>query len=199
MIVVREDGVEIVPAQDLAPGDVLPLVSDLGDPCDNPVIDLVDVVPADQRNRVWIRVKGRPWSEHEALLKSHFGWTIRDSIRKDSLRLDRFLELEDEIGVHRCDLVLMTGRGAARREWPTELEVTTDFARFLGYYLAEGCVTVERNAARVRLTFNRDETEYIEDVRAILTCPWVSNKHLRRCNLAFHNNQGLELATCVVA
>ena len=51
---------------------------------------------------------------------------------------------------------------------PTTLEVTPEFARFIGYYLAEGCITVERNAARVRLTFNRDESEYIEDVRAIL-------------------------------
>jgi hypothetical protein len=113
-------------------------------------------------------MKGDAWSKHERTLKARFGWTIRDSIRNNSLRLDRFLEIENETGVDRRDVVLMTGRGQARREWPTTLEVTTDFARLLGYYLAEGCITVERNAARVRFTFNRDETEYIEDVVAIL-------------------------------
>jgi UDP-N-acetyl-D-mannosaminuronate dehydrogenase/intein/homing endonuclease len=168
MLALRDDGVDTVPARELKSGDVLPLVSDLGDPCDNPVIDLFDVVPVAERSRVWVRMKNCPWSDHEYVLKSHFGWTIRDSIRKNSLRLDRFLEVENEVGVGRKNLILMTGRGAARREWPTTLDVTPEFARLVGYYLAEGCITVERNAARVRLTFNRDETEYIEDAVSIL-------------------------------
>jgi hypothetical protein len=113
-------------------------------------------------------VKDRSWSDFECSLKKEFGWTIRDSIRKNSLRLDRLIQIENELGINRDDLVLMTGRGAARKEWPSTIEITPDFSRFVGYYLADGCMTVERNAARVRLTFHRDESEYIEDVRGIL-------------------------------
>jgi hypothetical protein len=52
--------------------------------------------------------------------------------------------------------------------------LTPDVARLIGYYLAEGCISEERNpsgvrtAIRVRWTFNRDETEYLDDVSAIL-------------------------------
>jgi UDP-N-acetyl-D-mannosaminuronate dehydrogenase/intein/homing endonuclease len=168
MLVVSEDSIASLPARDLRPGLDLPIVSDLGDHVDNPVVDLLDIVPEAEHTRVWVRLKHREWSDHESLLKTHFGWTIRDSIRKNSLRLDRFLEIEEKVVRDRSDLVLMTGRGAARREWPAILEVTPDFARFIGYYLAEGCITVERNASRVRLTFNRDESEYIEDAISIL-------------------------------
>jgi UDP-N-acetyl-D-mannosaminuronate dehydrogenase/intein/homing endonuclease len=168
MLVVGKGKMEVRPARELEPGDELPLVSDLGDHCANPVIDLLDVVPDVGRHRVWVRLKRGAWSDHESKLKAHFGWTIRDSIRKNSLRLDRFLEIENEVGAERCDLVLMTGRGVARRDWPSRLEVTPEFSRFIGYYLAEGCITIDRSSARVRLTFNRDEREYVRDVREIL-------------------------------
>ena len=168
MLVIGSTGVGTVAADAVKPGDELPLVSDLGDPCDNPVVDLVDAVPESERQRVWVRAKNHEWAEFEPELKEEFGWTIRDSIRKNSLRLDRFLQIEQRLCIAREDVVLMTGRGAARRDWPSTLEISPEFARLVGYYLAEGCITVERNASRVRLTFNRDELEYIDDVRNIL-------------------------------
>lgn len=42
----------------------------------------------------------------------------------------------------------------------------TDFWRFIGYWLAEGCATPDKN--RVRLTFGKDESNYVEDVKFIL-------------------------------
>jgi len=168
MLVIDEDGVKTVAAEAVTVGDELPLVSDLGDPCDNPVIDLLNVVPESQRQRVWIRIKNQRWSDFERKLKTEFGWTIRDSIRKNSLRLDRYLQIESSLGIPRDEVVLMTGRGTARREWPSTLEITPEFARVVGYYLAEGCITIERSSSRVGWTFNRDETEYIGDVRDIL-------------------------------
>jgi UDP-N-acetyl-D-mannosaminuronate dehydrogenase len=158
----------VKPADSVAVGDVLPLLSDLGDLSGSPVVDLIDVVAPEKRTRVWVRIPDCHWSEYEEVLKSAFGWTIRDSIRSDALRLDRFLEIEHQLNVNRIGLRLLTGMGPARREWPATITCTPDVARLLGYYLAEGCITEEKNATRVRWTFNRDEAAYIEDVASIL-------------------------------
>jgi len=168
MLVIRSERLETTAAAELRPGDELPVLSDR-EVCDgSPEIDLIDVVPPDTRKRVWTRPRDGSWGPFQTELKRQFGWTIRDSIRSNSLRLDRFLEVESSLGIARKDLVLLTGMGRAHRAWPSTVTVTPDFARFIGYYLAEGCITRERNAERVRLTFNRDERELIEDVGAIL-------------------------------
>ena len=168
MLVRGEIGFDVVPAKAIQKGDELPIASDLGAIADNPVIDLIDVVPADQGHRVWVRIRGIPWSDHERTLKTRFGWTIRDSIRKNSLRLDRYLEVEPDLGIDRSEITLMTGKGRARREFPSSLVITPDVARLIGYYLAEGCITRDSGAIRIRWTFNRSEVEYIDDVRSIL-------------------------------
>lgn len=155
-------------ARDLRKGMVLPVTADRGPFQRASYADLVEAVPAEDRRKVFVRVEGVPWKTHEASLKRCFGWTIRDSVRSDALRLDRFLEIEKELRIPRARLRLLTGRGRARREWPSRVRITPGFCRLLGYYLSEGCITRDRNAARVRWTFNRDETEAVEDVRRLL-------------------------------
>lgn len=46
--------------------------------------------------------------------------------------------------------------------------VDGDFARLVGYYLSEGCITEETKRLKTRFTFNINETGLIEDVRGIL-------------------------------
>lgn len=175
MLVWNGHDLVVRPARELAPGDALPLVSDLGDATPDPVVDLIDVVPAASRHRVWVRLEDQHWREHEAALKAAFGWTIRDSLRSNALRLDRFLRIERDLGIERTGVRLLTGMGRARREWPSTIVLTPDVARLIGYFLAEGCITEERNATgaqkaiRVRWTFNRDEVPYLDDVTSLLT------------------------------
>lgn len=50
---------------------------------------------------------------------------------------------------------------------PNKIMVDPDFMRLVGYYLAEGCVSVSSNrpnSAYIAFTFNERETEYISDV-----------------------------------
>ena len=168
MLVKNAAGFEIVSARDLQAGQQLPVCSEPAECRDELWVDLLDVVPPSERTRVFVRVEGRPLSIWAAQLKDRFGWKIRDAIRSDALRLDHFLEIESELGTRRSELLLLTGMGQARRSHSAMLRISPDFARFIGYFLAEGCITRDRNAIRVRLTFNRDETESIEDVRSIL-------------------------------
>ena len=53
---------------------------------------------------------------------------------------------------------------------PSTVRLDEDFARFIGYYLAEGCVTDNR----VLLSFSVKESDLIEDVKAILN-KWSIN------------------------
>jgi UDP-N-acetyl-D-mannosaminuronate dehydrogenase/intein/homing endonuclease len=168
MLVRNGAGFQVNPACDVRAGDEIPLCSDLGEDGASPEIDLIGVVPPAERHRVFVRIAGTPWAAHAEALKRRFGWPIRDSIRSDALRLDRWLAIEQELEVDRSGLVLLTGAGRARRAWPARLRVTPDFSRLVGYYLAEGCITEDRGSLRVRFTFNRDEHEAIADVRRIL-------------------------------
>ncbi len=171
MLVFREGtrDFEIRPARDLRHGDRVPVLSDPAEPgYGHPVVDLLEVVPEAERQRVWVRPAQGSWDESSGILKRRFGWTIRDSIRSNALRLDRFLEIETELPFGRRDVVLLTGMGRARRRWPSFIEVTPEVARLVGYYLSEGCITADGASLRVRWTFNRAERDYVDDVRGIL-------------------------------
>ncbi len=169
MLVFRENRLDTVPASRLRVGDRVPVLSDSEErAAGDPVVDLLDVVPEHERKRVWVRPASGSWADHSSTLKRLFGWQIRDSIRSNALRLDRFIEVEQQLSVPRQDVVLLTGMGRARRQWHSSLRVTPDVARLLGYYLSEGCITDDRGAIRVRWTFSRGEREYIEDTLQIL-------------------------------
>ncbi len=66
-------------------------------------------------------------------------------------------------GINISKLRIKTGTSGT---WiPSTIRLDEDFARFIGYYLAEGCVT----SNRVLLTFNVKEGDLVEDVKSILT------------------------------
>lgn len=170
MLVVQDDRLIVREARELRPGDRVPQFAGLtseGEPA-APCLDLLRVLPDHLIDRLHVRIHGTPWSAHECLLKRHYGWAIRDSICKDSLAARRYLELEPELGVSRERLILLSGRGAAHTQFPAVLRVTPDFCRLLGYFLSEGCISTEKGNPRVRLTFHREEADYIADVRTLL-------------------------------
>ncbi len=178
MLIVSDDRLVVREARDLKAGDRVPLFNGIpsaaeGDRADAH-IDLLATLPASLVDRLHVRRRDVPWGRHEALLKGRYGWTIRDSIRKDSLSARRYLELEAELGFGRDQLVLLSGRGASHTTFPALLPISPEFCRLLGYFLSEGCISQERGNPRVRFTFNRDEVEYIEDVVRILAAVGVS-------------------------
>lgn len=171
MLVVEGERAVVREARELAVGDRVPLVQGLPSgslETEESRLDLLALLPDSLLDRLHVRLAGKPWSRYEKLLKSRYGWAVRDSIRKDSLAARRFLELEALLGTPRGEVLLLSGRGSAHTTFPAVLAITPDFCRFVGYFLSEGCITEEKSNPRVRLTFNRDETEYIEDVEAIL-------------------------------
>lgn len=170
-LVVEGDQMVLREARDLDPGAQVPLLQgglDAEEYKANPVLDLLSLLPAKSIDRLHVRVEGVPWKTHAAALKARYGWTIRDSIRRDSLPATRYLEVEDELGLRRSRVTLLSGKGSSHTSFPAMLELTPDFCRFLGYFLSEGCITEEKGNPRVRLTFHRAEKEYMDDVESIL-------------------------------
>lgn len=90
-----------------------------------------------------------------------------------SLRLFRHLSALHVLDVPVEKLQLYTAKGAATRI-NALLPVDADFLRLCGYYLAEGCISLDTGRAdavreRVGFSFHEQETEYIQDVQRILS------------------------------
>ncbi len=172
MLVVREDGTMAqVFAKDVKPSDRLPIQNGNGGlPAVGSLeVDLIDLIPEKMRTRVRIVIGDAGLSKYRDVLRRHLRrerlWELS---KTDYLTLDEFLSVEAELGVDRTDVRLRIGRGPSSSSFPAVVRLTKNVARLIGYYLAEGCATVEKGNYRIRFTFNRKETDFIEDVRSII-------------------------------
>ncbi|HNJ39770.1 MAG TPA: UDP binding domain-containing protein [Acidobacteriota bacterium] len=178
MLVVENDKLVIREAKSLASGERVPQFSGGLSPSstsDNIEIDLIHVLPEQELSKLRVRLNNSKWETHSVLLKSSFGWKIKDSIRSNSLPVKDFLAIEQNLGVQRTEITLLAGRGNSHSSFPGVLSITPDFCRFLGYYLSEGCITVEKGKCRIRLTFNRKEAEFIQDVQDIMSALGITS------------------------
>jgi len=177
-VMVFKDGVLGVKyADEVIVGDEIPVIMDLPKTTTNKNNLTIDIIDHLEKNDLTagVRVKGIgfQWSDYRNVMVDFIGKSdaakMRDYFRGDSLPLDLYLELENKTGwsIERKDLVLVTGRGPSFQSVPAVMDIDEDFMRFIGYYLSEGCVTVDRSL-RTRLTFNSNETEYINDIALFL-------------------------------
>lgn len=133
-------------------------------------IDMIDFL-RDNNLTKGVRLKGKDfeWSSYGDIIYKNIEPSdkskVRDYIRGNYLPLSIYLSLEKKTSwsVDREDLLLVTGRGPSFQSVPAIIEIDEDFTRFIGYYLSEGCITVD-GSIRTRLTFNSSETEYITDI-----------------------------------
>jgi phosphoribosylformylglycinamidine synthase len=85
--------------------------------------------------------------------------------QKGFLPLFYFLKLESLLNIPRHDLKLYRRSGKANYV-KAIISVNDVFARLLGYYLSEGCVSQNDNTYKIIFTFALNETEYVNDVVA---------------------------------
>ncbi|HKR02811.1 MAG TPA: nucleotide sugar dehydrogenase [Pyrinomonadaceae bacterium] len=173
-----EGAVRQVFARDLKEGDRLPIhhlpvpvAGGSGEAEQNPQLDLLSLLPPEMVMKIRVRIVGGSWADHRHALRKRLPTAaVQEFIRQDYLPLKDFLALEEscDLNVPHAMLRLCTGRGPSASSFPAVLKMTPAFARLIGYYLAEGCTTTELGRERVRFSFNRDETEFIADVRSTL-------------------------------
>ena len=174
-----EGNVRQVWAKDLVAGDRLPIHHQpmplmggaVAGGTENPALDLLALLPSAMSAKIRVRRADGCWREYRAALKKRFAAAaLHEFIRQDYIPLADYLALErtGDLSLPHESLRLHTGRGLSATSFPAVVRFTPGLARLLGYYLAEGCVTNERGRERARFSFNRDETEFIADVRALL-------------------------------
>jgi UDP-N-acetyl-D-mannosaminuronate dehydrogenase/intein/homing endonuclease len=177
MLVCGADGrLREVFARDVVPGDRIPIhrrdaVDGEAAEAESPAVDLLALLPDDVVAKVRVRIEGGSWRDHRDVLKTvASAEQVQEYVRQNyvPLALVQELEASERLRLPHESLVLWTGRGPSATSMRAVLRLTPGVARLLGYFLAEGCVTRERGLSRVRLTFNRDERDFIADVRELL-------------------------------
>ena len=169
MLVHTAEGLAVREAVALGAGDLLPLVhgpAAASAEGELPRIRVIDLLPADLARHVRVR-HPQGWEHARAALQPLIGEKTRDAIRHNSLSLSVWRQLPDELRGDPRDLILLTGRGPSHSAFPAEVVVDEGFARLLGYYLAEGCISEWDGRPRLRFTFNRAKADYLADVRTL--------------------------------
>jgi 2-oxoglutarate/2-oxoacid ferredoxin oxidoreductase subunit beta len=73
----------------------------------------------------------------------------------------------------------LSKKDTVSKKLPTEIQLDSDFLRLMGYYIAEGFV----HDREVCFTFNSNEAEYLEDVKAIMAKTFgLTSKSLTKRN-----------------
>ena len=170
------DGWQVRYAQQLQAGELLPVVTRLPLPVHAPVqtprIDLLEMVAQDQTQfpNVFVSLppSWQPTDEVRAALR-----TVEPSVQRrfrylsdKHFPLARFLQLESVLGVKRDDVCLL--RKGKANHMRAVLTVDVAFARLLGYYASEGCISKNGNTYKIIFTFAHHECEYVEDVATAL-------------------------------
>ncbi|MBP7693886.1 MAG: nucleotide sugar dehydrogenase, partial [Anaerolineales bacterium] len=171
MMIWSGEELQAVRADQLRPGDRL--VVPLGQP-ETPVadIDLIAHITEADCRRMRVKPRQGRYADHAAALRPHLltlKLSPRDVFKQNVMPLAAYLELERRglMPFPRTEVDLVTGRGPSYNTFPAVVLLDEDFARLLGYYLSEGCLTDDA-ALRVRFTFHVKETEYIADLKSIL-------------------------------
>ena len=76
-------------------------------------------------------------------------------------------------------------RGGKVHKSPIKVKFDADFARLVGYYLAEGCIHQTETTNKLIWVFGRKENEYVDDLCAILDkLGWCYNRYQRASSQA---------------
>jgi len=159
-------------ADELEPGDALLVAEDLPNDPTPLSVDLIAELPESEYEGVRVKPKRGSFSLYRAqlvpFLKEHLKY-YWDVFRYDTMPLATYVALERKgaMPIPHQDVLLCTGRGPSYGSIPAVLPLDADFARLLGYYLSEGCITADQSL-RTRFTFNAEERELIADLEVIL-------------------------------
>jgi phosphoribosylformylglycinamidine synthase subunit PurL len=165
---------DIAPAVSVKVGDEIPIITALPalEPGENQdaLLDLIaDLNPEDASGKdVFVKLPEN-WQVTE-VVRTALGLLEPSATKRHrylingKLPLSHFLALELLLNVSRSDVSLFR-RGKANY-MQAVIQPNESFARLIGYFLSEGCVSQNGNTYKIVLTFAHHETEYVEDVIA---------------------------------
>ncbi len=174
-MLVLEDGQWCIrEGRSLQVGDQIPLLIDIPTPeltetTTIPSIDAIAILSPPSNSELDIYVQLPVTWQPDAAIRSAL-LNIEPSatkryryLQKRYLPLHHFLELEPQLQVAREDLHLYRRSGKANYI-NAVIQPDSEFARLLGYYLSEGCISRNGKTYKIIFTFALHETEYVDDV-----------------------------------
>jgi UDP-N-acetyl-D-mannosaminuronate dehydrogenase len=173
MLVTDNEGIVERRADALAEGDRAILCKTWGQlGAWSDTIDLIDLAEKYEVDGVRVMPKNGRWADHDSVVRPAArlrGHSAKDIYRHNTLPLSVFRALEqaNEAPFARSELQLSTGKGSGWNQVPAVITIDEELARFIGYYLSEGCLTHDKSW-RMRITFGAHEAELIADVQSIL-------------------------------
>ena len=93
----------------------------------------------------------------------------------DRMPKDIFVKLEDKLGFERSDLTISSYKGSTKL--PAKLELDKQLGRFIGLYLAEGCID---SSGFIGLYFGPEENLLVEEVQEFLEVIGTEGKTRKR-------------------
>ncbi len=184
MVTIDNGDSAIKQAQELSPGDRLPVLADIpADPVSQ--FDLIDVVldsDAFDSNSVYLNPTFDLGKIKESLrdvlseYNQQYSYDrVHEFTRKNYLSLDAFLIAEQELDLSRTEFSLYTVIGGGATYVPAVIPADLEFWRFIGYYLSEGHINVDDSGhgsnprKRIILSFHpEDEQDFVDEVTAYL-------------------------------
>ncbi len=161
------------PARAIRPGDLLPVLTRLPEEAGLLTIDLLQLFETSPAN-IYVRLK-KPFRASRAQLQATLRvieasacsrWKYRHHLR---MPLRIYLALERTFGFDRRNLEVFLPSGKANYIG-CHVTLDEDFARLIGYYLAEGCVSRNGTTYKIIWTFGHNVADryYVADLRRIL-------------------------------
>ena len=168
MLIKSQGNWDVCPAQSLEVGQELPILTSLPKPSDVtvPKLDLLGALDVKQYVDTYVKLPDYWQATHivrTALRLIEPDISKRHQYLKNGrFPLGHFLNLETLLNVSRNQVCLFR-RGKANY-MKAVIPVDAEFARLLGYYLSEGCVSQNGNTYKIIFTFALNEKEYVNDV-----------------------------------
>ncbi len=160
----------VIKAAEVNVGDELPIVNSFPTEHAEHVIDLVSLL-TDCGKSIFVKLPRKIMVDkylRQEARKAIKGVMQRYSyLKKGAMPLEIFLKLEKALGFSRKDLKLYLLSGKTNYV-PAVFEIDSDFARLVGYYLSEGCISKNGSTFKIIWVFGKREKEYAQDVCNIL-------------------------------
>ena len=166
-VIVYDSGLKVKLAKDIASGDKLVLNKLLPAEKSQIKIDMVNYLDKELIKKIRVKPKKTSFVKLKRIIDKNLEGDKSDYYRNNSIPLRKYLQIEEVLNIKREDIFLCTGRGPSFKKFPAILDIGKDFLRLVGYYLSEGCITKDKSL-RTRFTFNKNEKEYIKDLKQII-------------------------------
>lgn len=161
MLVATYKGLESKHAEDLEVGDQVLNTKSTPHNSTKEELDLID-----ELDEIYVHGFKEEMKIMPAEMCKHVEKTRKQCVNyryHDRMPKNIFLELEDNLGVERSDLTVSSYKGSTRL--PAKLKLDRKLGRFIGLYLAEGCID---SGGFIGLYFGPEEDELVKEVREFL-------------------------------